>query len=153
MQFFTEIFNWIYLIFIGLNTTLSIFIIFDLKVEYQRRMAAFLVLFVFMRILYYLKLVEGLNKHVDIFFYIIEGVASVLALILILIAAFSNSFYMLAKNQIQFDLSPQCSAPGAASNCQNPSFPAFYDFQSSLFYIFGMLIGSMDTGAFTNGQT
>jgi hypothetical protein len=66
--------------------------------ENQRRIAAFLVLFVFMRLLYYLKLVEGLNKHIDIFFYIIEGVASVLALIIILIVAFSNSFYMLAKN-------------------------------------------------------
>ena len=56
-----------------------------------------------MRVLQYLKFAPMLSKHIDIFVIIFEEIASFVVVFAICIATFATSFYMLGRNQIQFD--------------------------------------------------
>ena len=56
-----------------------------------------------MRMLQYLKFVPVLSKHIDIFIIIVEEILSFMVVFFICIFTFATSFYMLGRNQIQFD--------------------------------------------------
>jgi len=52
----------------------------------------------FAKVLYYLKLIESLSRHIDIFFDICEKILSFMVLFIFSIFAFSNAYYMIGRN-------------------------------------------------------
>jgi len=64
----------------------------------QRRVSYFVVIILFTKFLYYLKLIPSLSSHIDVFFDIIEKILSFLVLFIFTIVAFTTVFYMIARN-------------------------------------------------------
>lgn len=64
---------------------------------------------IFAKTLQYLKLIDYLGKHIDTFFSIFAAIVSFAVLLVISLAAFAMSFYVLGRNQLQFDKIPHAT--------------------------------------------
>ena len=58
---------------------------------------------IFTKFTYYLKLIESLAPHIDIIFEIFNGIAFFIVIFFLNIFACSSAFWLLGRNQIQFD--------------------------------------------------
>jgi len=56
-----------------------------------------------LKIMYYLKLIPMLTKHIEAFFDIAASIGTFIVMFLLFILAFSIAFWILGRNQIQYD--------------------------------------------------
>mmetsp|Transcript_1931 Transcript_1931/g.2769 ORF Transcript_1931/g.2769 Transcript_1931/m.2769 type:complete len:142 (+) Transcript_1931:6574-6999(+) len=94
----------------------------------------------FTKVLYYLKLLESLSRHIDIFFDIIAKILSFMILFVGTIFAFSNAYYMIGRNQIQYGEVPiDLDIPYAT-------------FSGAIWEMWNLCIGGFDNKSFFKGN-
>jgi hypothetical protein len=137
-DFFSRLWNWVELLYIFFNSWFSLLVIINSDDEdwavFRRTLGSFLSLIVFVKTLYYLKMVESLAQHIDVIFKIINSIKFFLVVFLICLISFSNSFYLLGRNQIQYD----------KENIPFDLFPDYSTFLGSLWTVFGISIGDSE---------
>jgi len=106
----------------------------------QRQISTFVVIVMGLKIMYYLKLIPMLTKHIEAFFDIAASIGTFIVMFLLFILAFSIAFWILGRNQIQYD--------NLASN-EDPDYATFW---SALWYVWNICIGNASGDSFFLGD-
>jgi len=97
--------QWAYLdlAYTVLNFLLTITILFHLEMMWARIISAILAIVVWSKAFYFLQLIDDIAPMVHIIFKVFSDIRYFVLTLVIAIFAFSNAFYLLGRNQIQFD--------------------------------------------------
>ena len=106
----------------------------------QRQISTFVVIVMGLKIMYYLKLIPMLTKHIEAFFDIAASIGTFLVMFLLFILAFSIAFWILGRNQIQYD--------ELGAN-EEPDYASFW---SALWYVWNICIGNASGDSFFTGK-
>lgn len=89
--------------------------------------------------MYYLKLIPILTKHIEAFFDIAASIGTFIVMFLLFILAFSIAFWILGRNQIQYD---------ELTKDEEPDYATFW---SALWYVWNICIGNASGDSFFLG--
>ena len=112
----------------------------DSDIEAQRQIAAFVTLLIFTKFLYYLKLIDVLAPHINIIFEIFKGIGFFLLIFTMTIFASASAFYLLGRNQMQFD------------GLMEDEFPAYSTLEGSIWVTWQLCLGNPETDDFFIGD-
>ena len=86
-----------------LNFTVTLSIMGHFSLEFFRKVQAFLALVVWGKCLYFLQLIDDIAPLIHIIFRIFSDIKWFVILLAIEMFAFANCFYLIGKNQLQYD--------------------------------------------------
>jgi hypothetical protein len=78
------------------------------SVKIQRVLSSFAILCFLAKTFYYLKLVDQIAPIIDIIIRIVFDIKWFMFVFVLSIAAFSTSFFLLGRNQVDYDLDAAC---------------------------------------------
>jgi len=142
--------KWFYIevAFILMNTYVSIGILgqFTTNTEgnqAQREVEALLALLIWTKALYFMQLIDEVAPLVHIIFKVFYDIRYFLVTLVIALFAFANSFYLLGKNQIQYD------------SIEEDNYPIYTTVIGSIEYVFMMALGEIfaDDDNFAKGSS
>lgn len=110
-DYFKKFFSYVEVAFIILNFYLASLQMNGHHLLEQRVLASFLTILIFLKCLYYLKMIDSQADHINIIFEIFFAMQHFLLILGLTCFAFSVSFYLLGRNQIQFDINDPAEEP------------------------------------------
>lgn len=106
----------------------------------QRILASFLTIIIFLKCLYYLKMIDSLAPHISIIFEIFFAIRYFIFIFGLTVFAFTMSFYLLGRNQIQFDSITPTEAP------------VYSEFGGALWQMWMLCLGGPEVDGFFIGE-
>lgn len=108
------------------------------QTKYERRYSAFICLIIFYKILYYLKQFSYFTTYIDSFMEILREIKFFAILVFYAIIAFTASFYLLGKNQLQY---------GELTNAEAENVIEYAYFTKGIWTVYAMMLGYMESQA------
>ena len=119
LKFFSRIYTWIDIAFYSINTCISIIVLFlesnDTNQKMERILSCFAVFLFLNKSFYYLKLIDSVAPFVDIIIQIMIDIEYFMMVFFIAMAALATSFYLLGRNQLDFDLKDEIRSDSATT--------------------------------------
>jgi len=110
--------------------TIDLIVPFDIIV--MRVFEAFLVIFMFLKSLYYLRLISDIAPLINIIFVIVKDIKYFLVVFIIGLAAFVCAFWMIGKNQVDLE----------EDESKHPSYGTFW---GAFDHVYSSSLGEFDT--------
>lgn len=150
-KFFKRFYTWIDICFYSLNTMISIIVLTfeenEANKKMERILACFAVFLFLNKSFYYMKLVDSIAPFIDIIIQIVVDIQAFMIVFFTAMIALSCSFFLLAQNQIDFDMKDD-----EKTREEKEKVIPYSTISSSLWYMWQLCLGGANTKTYSIGE-